>query len=117
LAFLAVSLGNVLAYTVLFGAAFHLRRRPAAHKRLMMVGMVVLLSAPFGRLIDLPYQLPHVLGPGLVVLALAAWDRYALGNVHPVTKHVGPAVLMWELVPNLYMDSSWWLSFARWLVG
>jgi hypothetical protein len=116
LAFLAVSLGNVLAYTAIFGAAFHWRRRPAIHKRLMMVGMVVLLSAPFGRLIDLPYQLPHVLGPGLVVLALVAWDHYALGGVHPVTKCLGPAVLAWELVPNLYMDSSWWLSFSRWLV-
>lgn len=78
--------------------------------------MVVLLTAPFGRLIDLPYQLPHVLGPGLVVLALAAWDQYAFGRLHRVTQYVGPALLVWELVPNLYMYSERWLSFSRWLV-
>ena len=117
LSFLAVSLGNVLAYTLVLGAAFYWRRTPATHKRLMMMGMVVLLTAPFGRLIDLPHQLPHVLGPGLVVLALAAWDQYAFGRLHRVTRYVGPALLLWELVPNLYMYSDRWLSFSRWLVS
>jgi hypothetical protein len=117
LSFLAVSLANVLAYTLMLGAAFYWRRAPVIHKRLMMMGMVVLLTAPFGRLIDLPYQLPHVLGPGLVVLALAAWDHYALGRMHWVTKYVGPALLLWELSPNLYMYSERWLSLSRWLVS
>jgi hypothetical protein len=116
LSFLAVSLGNVLAYTLVLGAAFLWRRLPAIHKRLMMIGMVTLLSAPFGRLIDLPYQLPHVVGPGLVVLALAIWDRAAHGRIHPVTGYGGVVVLLWELAPNLYMYSNWWMSLSRWLV-
>jgi hypothetical protein len=117
LSFLAVSLANVLGYTLVLGAAFYWRRTPVIHKRLMMMGMVVLLTAPFGRLIDLPYQLPHVVGPGLVVLSLAAWDHYALGRIHWVTKCVGPALLLWEVSPNLYMYSERWLSVARWLVS
>lgn len=40
LAFLAVSTGNIVAYTLLFGAALHWRRRPDVHKRLMLLGMV-----------------------------------------------------------------------------
>lgn len=116
LAFLAVSTGNILAYTVLIGAALHWRRRPDIHKRLMLLGMVALLSAPFGRLLDLPYLLDHVVGPGVVVVALAWWDYKSLGQLHPVTKFGGPAILLWELLPNTYMTSEWWLAVARWLV-
>ena len=46
LAFLAVSTGNILAYTLLFGAALLWRRRADVHKRLMLRGMVALLTAP-----------------------------------------------------------------------
>lgn len=115
LAFLAVSLGNVLAYTLMLGAAFHWRRSPVIHKRLIMLGMVALLTAPFGRLLDMPYQLAHVVGPGFVVVAMGVWDYVARRRIHPITLYVGPIVLLWELVPNLYMNRSWWLSFAGWL--
>lgn len=117
LSFLAVSLGNVVAHTLLLGAAFHWRRRPDLHKRLMCLGMVALLTAPFGRLAELPLMLQHVVGPGLVVVALAAWDLHARGRVHPVTLWLGPAMLLWELLPNLYMESEPWLRIAHWLVG
>ena len=116
LAFLAVSTGNILAYTILLGAAFHWRRRPDIHKRLMLLGMVALLSAPFGRLLDLPYLLQHVIGPGAVVVALAWWDYKSMARLHVVTKFGGAAILLWELLPNTYMTSHWWLAVARWLV-
>jgi len=117
LAFLAVSLGNILAYTLLFGAAIHFRKRPDVHKRLMLLGMVAMLTAPFGRLMDLPYHLNHVVGPGLVVVALAGWDHRSLRGLHPVTRYGGPAILFWELLPNAYMTREWWLSTARWMVN
>ncbi len=117
LAFLAVSAGNIVAYTALFGAALYWRRRPAVHKRLMVLGMVAMLTAPFGRLLDLPYQLDHVVGPGLIVVALAWWDWRALGRLHRVTAVGGPALLGWELLPNTYMQSAWWLRTADWLVS
>jgi hypothetical protein len=117
LSFLAVSLGNVVAYALLLGAAFLWRRRPDLHKRLMCLGMVALLSAPFGRLAELPLLLQHVIGPGLVVVALIAWDWHTRRNLHPVTRWLGPAVLLWELLPNLYMESEAWLRIARWLVA
>ena len=116
LAFLAVGLSSALAYTVLFGSAFLWRGRPDIHKRLMIVGMVVLLTAPFGRLATFPWLLEHVIGPGVVVAALAAWDYSAYGRVHIVTRIIGPLVLLWALVPNLYMHSAWWMNISRWLV-
>jgi hypothetical protein len=117
LAFFAVSAGNVLAYSVLFGAALWLRRQPAVHKRLMVVGMVAMLSAPFGRLLDLPWQLHHVVGPGLFVIALAVWDVSSLRRLHPVTLYGGVGVLLWQLLPNAYMNSRWWLVTAERLVN
>ena len=117
LAFLAVSIGNIAAYTLLFGAALHWRRRPDVHKRLMLLGMVAMLTAPFGRILDFPYLLNHVVGPGFVVMALAWWDYRALGRLHAVTRYGGPAILAWELLPNAYMTSGWWLATARWLVS
>jgi hypothetical protein len=117
LAFLAVSAGNIVAYTTLFGAALHWRHRPDVHKRLMALGMVAMLTAPFGRLLDLPYQLDHVVGPGLVVVALAWWDLRALGRLHRVTAWGGLAILGWELLPNTYMHTPWWLRTADWLVS
>jgi hypothetical protein len=117
LAFLAVSAGNIVAYTTLFGAALYWRRRPDVHKRLMVLGMVAMLTAPFGRLLDLPYQLDHVVGPGLVVVALALWDVRSFGRLHRVTGWGGMAMLGWELLPNTYMHSAWWLRTADWLVS
>lgn len=116
LSFLAVSLGNFLAYTLLFGAAIHLRKRPDLHKRFMLLGMVAMLTASFGRLMDLPYHLNHVAGPGLVVMALAWWDLRSLRSLHPVTRYGGPAILLWELLPNVFMTREWWLNLAHWMV-
>ena len=116
LSFLSVSLSNVLAYSTIIGAAFLLRKFPATHKRLITVGMVPLLSAPFGRLSEWPYMLQHVAGPSVVVIALWFIDLKTRGKIHPVSKFVGIAALAWELVPNLYMDSTWWRSAAAWLM-
>jgi hypothetical protein len=117
LAFLAVGLFNVLGYATLLGLALLARRRPAWHKRWMVLGMVALLSAPFGRLLGLPYLLNHVAGPGLVVLALAWWDRRSLGALHPATRYGGPGILLWQLLPNAVMHTAAWQACARWLVG
>ncbi len=116
LSFLSVSLSNVLAFSAIIGAAFLWRRHPAAHKRLMTVGMVPLLSAPFGRLSEWPYLLQHIVGPSVVVIALWLIDLKIRGKVHPVSKFVGIAALAWELLPNLYMDSTWWRDAASWLM-
>lgn len=89
----------------------------ALYAALVLLGMVAMLTAPFGRLLPFPYLLNHVVGPGVVVVALAWWDHRALGRLHPVTRYGGPAILLWELLPNAYMTSAWWLATSRWLVS
>ena len=116
LSFLSVSLSNVLAYSVILGVAFLWRKNPASHKRLMVVGMVPLLSAPFGRLSEWPLMLQHVIGPSFVVIALCLIDLKTSRKIHPVSKYIGMAALAWELVPNRYMNSTLWRDMAAWLV-
>ncbi len=116
LAFLAVGLGNVLAYGLFFGAGPLATRRVDLHKRLMVLGMVGMLSAPFGRLMDLPYHWNHVVGPAAFVAALAWWDRRSRGSIHPATLYGGLGILLWQLLPNAYGDSAWWQSTAGWMI-
>ncbi len=116
LAFVAVGLGNVLAYTAFFGGGLLARRRADLHKRLMVLGMVGMLSAPFGRLMEMPHHWNHVVGPAAFVVALAWWDRRSRGSVHPATLYGGPLILLWQLLPNAYADSAWWQSTAAWMV-
>ena len=65
--------------------ALYLRRTPAAHKRLMLLATVAVLTAAIARL---PYVLP--LGPpaffgltDLLVVAAMVYDRWTRGRVHP----------------------------------
>ncbi|XHS76833.1 hypothetical protein ACFJGW_13960 [Burkholderiaceae bacterium UC74_6] len=48
-AFLAVSLSSITIFAVLVGAALVLRRQGAAHKRLMLLGLLALSPAGFAR--------------------------------------------------------------------
>ena len=68
---------DLLAFSTLVGSALYLRRTPAAHKRLMLLSTIAVLTAAIARL---PYVLP--LGPlaffgltDLLVFAALAYDR------------------------------------------
>jgi hypothetical protein len=114
-----VGLMNATAYTVLIGAGLANRHRPDRHKRYMYIAMCGLLSAVFGRLptvpgvIDyLPGLWDHVVWPGVLILALLAWDLRSRGAPHPVTVWAGPALLVWQLSPTLMWGSATWLATA-----
>jgi arginine exporter protein ArgO len=50
--FLAVRLADIVAFTGLTGAGLLLRKRPAAHKRLMLLGLIYVSSAGFARFLN-----------------------------------------------------------------
>jgi hypothetical protein len=117
LSWLAVPLSSAVGYSVLFGAALLLRRDPQAHKRLMVLGMVVMLSAVFGRTGSLPGLWNHVIQPGMYVLALLAWDFRSAGKPHWVTAVAGPITLFWQWLPDKYWASATWMRVAEWITG
>lgn len=110
---LAMPLASVLGFAVLFLMALALRHRPAAHKRLMVLGMAAMLSAAFGRIVFIPPFLGLLVIPNLYALALAAWDVATLRRIHPATLWGGLFVLLTTVGPIFVWRSSAWLAFAH----
>ncbi len=119
LVFFAVPFFDLVAFTGLVGAGLYLRRRPAAHKRLMLLSIVAVLTAAIARL-------PHVLAFGplaffgltdVLVVATMVYDRVTLGRVHPATLWGGLFLVASQVIRLKIMGTDAWLAFARWLTG
>jgi hypothetical protein len=121
LAFLAVPLFDLLMFALLFGGAVYYRKRPAAHKSLMLLTAINLLPPAVGRI---PLPAMQALGPvwffGVpTVLALLClgldWRRR--GGVNRVLAG-GVALLIASYVARLaVMGTGPWTRFATWLTS
>ena len=72
--FLAVQLTDILAFTGFTAAGLLLRARPAAHKRLMLLGLIYISDAGFARLLN---------GAVAAPLALGEWGELYLWSDKP----------------------------------
>jgi hypothetical protein len=86
--FLFMNVGHLLLFGALTAAAVALRRRPDWHKRLMLVGMLVLMGPAVGRILPMPLigdRALHAVFAALMVYALVPVlrDLRARGGVHP----------------------------------
>jgi hypothetical protein len=122
--FLVFQLGDLLSFGILVGAAVALRRRPEAHKRLMLLATVgSLMAAPLTHLLShfaWARQHPPVILVPLTLLyaSSAVHDRLTRGRIHPVSLWVAVALFVWaNLRAALINPSPAWRQFARWLVG
>lgn len=114
---LAMPLASVFGFGLLFLLAFKLRTRPAAHKRLMVLGMAAMISAAFGRITAIPPFLGLLVLPNLYAVALAAWDVARTRRVHPATLWGGLFVLTVTVGPIFIWRTPAWLAFAHWATG
>ena len=119
LVFFAVPFFDLLVFATLVGFALYLRRTPAAHKRLMLLATVAVLTAAIARL---PYVLP--LGPpaffgltDLLVFAAMAYDRWTRGRVHPALLWGGLFLIVSQPLRLFIGGTDAWLAFATWLTG
>ena len=119
LVFFAVPFFDLVVFSTLVGMGLWLRRSPIAHKRLMLLSIVSVLTAAIARW---PYVLP--LGPlayfaltDLFVVALALHDRASLGRVHPATLWGGLWLLASQLGRLVISGTAAWLAFATWLAS
>jgi hypothetical protein len=89
--FLAVQLTDIVAFSGLTGAGLLLRARSAAHKRLMLLGLIYISDAGFARLLNgamaAPFSLGDwgnvYLGSDLLLLGLGLYDLAARRRLHP----------------------------------
>jgi hypothetical protein len=118
LSFLVVPLFDLLMFALLFGGAVYYRRRPAAHKGLMLLTAVNLLPPALGRM---PVPALLALGPlwffgvptvlGLTYVVLDARRHHRVNRV----ALTGLLLLVASYVVRLaIMTTAPWLSFAAW---
>lgn len=118
LAFLAVPLFDILMFALLFGGAVYYRKKPAAHKSLMLLTAINLLPPAVARI---PLPAMQALGPiwffgvptVLAVFCLILdWRRRGTLNRVFAT---GVALLVGSYVVRLaLMGTAAWMQFATW---
>ena len=127
-AFLAIPLCSVTAFAIMVGAAVLLRKDSSAHKRLIILGTLMISNAGFARL-ERPYvnavlgqtHLSFYFGLTLIsdilILVMAGYDLYTRRKLHPAfVAGVALTGLTQALVVNLFF-SPWWGATAAKLLG
>ena len=117
LVFLVVPFFDLVVFAGLVGTALYLRRTPAAHKRLMVLATLALITAAIARL---PYVLP--LGPlaffaltDLFVVAMMAYDWRTQRRVHPALVWGALFLIVSQPLRLAIGGTEMWLAFATWL--
>ena len=90
----AIPLFGISCFTVVIYASWRARRRPDAHKRLILLSTIALVEAAFGRF---PWQrmgisaaVGAVSGLGILVLLVVAYDLLSLHRIHRSTLWAAP---------------------------
>ena len=120
-AFMAIPLFDLLMFTMLFGGAVYFRKRPAAHKSLMLLTAINFLPPAIARI---PIATLQNLGPlwffGLptvLILVCLAIDWRRRGQINPVFL-AGSLLLIGSYPVRLVlMGSAAWMQFALWLTS
>jgi hypothetical protein len=120
LAFLAVPLIDMMMFGGLVGTALALRRRPAAHKRLMLLATLGLLTPAVARLpIDglRGAGLPVFFGVMILCVLLAvAIDTARNRRLHPAFAWGAAIVVVSVPLRLLFAQTAAWQSIAGWLL-
>lgn len=114
----AVALSQILGFAVPVTLAFRLRRNPALHKRLILIGTIAMMTAGFGRwpvhfLLHKP--LPAMLATFSLLLLLALYDLLAIRRIHPATALGGIWVVFIELSAIAIGHTAAWQKLAGYL--
>jgi len=93
---LAIPLIGIIAFTVVIYASWRARRRPDAHKRLILIATTGIVGAAFGRFpwdrIGLPPAAGAMTGVGVLLLVMLAYELITLRRIHRSTMWAAPLV-------------------------
>lgn len=121
LEFLVVPLGQILIFGALVAAAIALRRRPEAHKRLMVIATLNLIAPAAVRAANTLFDVANPKS-ALVVLVIGVaacivYDIRTRGRVHPVFGVAGPLTLLSFPLRLAVSHTAAWHAAAEWLVS
>ena len=88
---------GISAFIIVIYAAWRARRRPDAHKRLILIATVALVGAAFGRfpwaLVGLPRAAGPTTGVGVMLVILVIYDLFTIRRIHRSTMWAAPLIL------------------------
>jgi hypothetical protein len=117
LIFLAIPLGAIVTFAVLAAAGLLLRRRSAAHKRLMLLATIALIAPAIARMPFVGARPPVTMTlTSLFVVACLVYDRVVRGRVHPAFLWGGLFLVLSFPLRLIVGYSDGWAAFAGWLI-
>lgn len=121
-AFLAYPLTNITVFAIMAGTAIWKRTESAAHKRLMLLGTISLVTTPLARITTMlgspaPPPIGGMILSDLLFAALVTFDLRQRGRLHYATKWFGGAFLLSQPLRVAMSHSEAWQAFARLLLA
>jgi hypothetical protein len=114
---------ELVAFAVLVAAAFLLRRKPAAHKRLILLATIGIIPAATGRIESIPMF--HLPGPNalrlmwaysyIFLLPLIVYDLWSRRRVHPATASGSLFLIGLHQVAIPFCYTATWVGFSAWM--
>ena len=116
----AIPLIGIWAFAILIYASWRARRKPDAHKRLILLATASLTEAAFGRFpwksLGIPPAGGAVLGITIFVVLLLAYDLFSLHRVHRSTMWAGPMIFLVSALSVPIGMTPPWHAFAGFLL-
>jgi hypothetical protein len=109
---LAIPLLGIAWFAVLIFVSWRDRRRPDAHKRLILLATIGLVDAALGRFpwgrMGLPPSAGAVIGLGVLVLLVVLYDLFSLHRLHRSTMWAAPITFaVGALAVPIGMTAAW----------
>jgi hypothetical protein len=120
---MAIQLTNMVTFPLLIGAALYLRRQPAAHKRLMMLATLAVMSPAFVRIvrqcctfIPISFIMVGYLLVDALVLVMFLYDWRTQRSIQRATLWGGLLLLAAHPFRFWLATTTGWERFAKWLM-
>ena len=116
----AIPLIGIVAFSIVIYAAWRARRRPDAHKRLILIATSGIVGAAFGRFpwdrIGLPPAAGAMTGVGACLLILITFELVTLRRIHRSTMWAAPLVFASIAFAVPIGMTHAWHAFASWFM-
>jgi hypothetical protein len=120
-AFMAIPLFDLLLFSMFFGGAVYYRKRPAAHKSLMLLTAINFLPPAIARIPIAPLQNLGPLWffgfPTVLILVCLVIDWRRRGQINPVFLTGSLLLIASYPIRMVLMGSAAWMQFALWLTS
>jgi chromate transport protein ChrA len=115
----AIPLIGIVGFTIVIFASWRARRKPDAHKRLILLATIGLVEAAFGRFpwnqIGFPTAAGAVTGLGILILFVIVYDLISLHRIHRSTLWAAPLTFAFGALAVPIGMTPAWHSFAGFL--